>query len=129
MASIDKRPNGTYRARWREVPGGPQRTKHFDRKLDAQRFLVEIEGLVVGGFSEVSGIQTEIETGGLDVATSTSRGDPARAIMKTSKNIKADLIVLATHGKKGSRPFWEGSVTPKISRSSKTPLLLIPVRE
>lgn len=26
------------------------------------RFLVEIEGLVVGGFSEVSGIQAEIET-------------------------------------------------------------------
>jgi integrase len=43
MASIDKRPNGTYRARWRPIPGGPQRTKTFDRKLDAQHFLAEIE--------------------------------------------------------------------------------------
>jgi hypothetical protein len=32
MASIDKRPNGGYRARWREYPGGPQRTRHFARK-------------------------------------------------------------------------------------------------
>ncbi len=74
-------------------------------------------------------VEREIEAEGLSVTTSTSRGDPASVIMKTSRNIKADLIVLATHGKKGARPFWEGSVTPKISRSSKTPILLIPVRE
>jgi integrase len=43
MASIDRRPNGKYRARWRPTPGGPQRTKQFDRKLDAQRFLAEVE--------------------------------------------------------------------------------------
>lgn len=43
MASIDKRSNGTWRARWREVPGGPQRTRAFDRKLDAERFLVQVQ--------------------------------------------------------------------------------------
>jgi integrase len=43
MASTDRRPNGKWRARWREYPGGPQKTKQFDRKLDAQRFLAEIE--------------------------------------------------------------------------------------
>jgi integrase len=43
MASIDKRANGQWRARWREYPGGPQKAKHFERKLDAQRFLVEVE--------------------------------------------------------------------------------------
>jgi len=35
MASIDKRPNGKWRARWREYPGGPQRARHFVRKIDA----------------------------------------------------------------------------------------------
>ncbi|MET0715557.1 MAG: hypothetical protein ABWY57_11650 [Mycetocola sp.] len=29
MASIDKRPGGQYRARWREYPGGPQKTRQF----------------------------------------------------------------------------------------------------
>lgn len=38
MASIDKRPGGRWRARWREYPGGPQRTKAFIRKVDAERF-------------------------------------------------------------------------------------------
>lgn len=49
MASIDKRPNGTYRARWREYASGPQKTKTFTRKTDAQRFLVEIEHRLQSG--------------------------------------------------------------------------------
>ena len=43
MASIDKRPNGKYRARWREAPGGPQKTRHFSRKADAERFLAGVQ--------------------------------------------------------------------------------------
>jgi hypothetical protein len=49
MASIDKRPNGTWRARWREYPGGPQRTKAFERKADAQRFIDGVRGDLVRG--------------------------------------------------------------------------------
>src|SRR4051812_40534281 len=44
MASIDKRSDGKYRARWREYAGGPQRTQHFARKVDAERFLDGIRG-------------------------------------------------------------------------------------
>jgi integrase len=43
VASIDKRPNGKWRARWREYPGGPQRSQAFGRKVDAQRHLVDVE--------------------------------------------------------------------------------------
>ena len=42
MASIDKRPNGRWRARYRERPGGPQKARHFDRKVDAERFLAGV---------------------------------------------------------------------------------------
>jgi integrase len=49
MASIDRRANGRWRARWREYPGGPQRAKHFDRKLDAERFLVAIQHRLMTG--------------------------------------------------------------------------------
>ena len=44
MASIDKRPNGKYLARWREHPGGPQKSKQFVKKIDAERFLDVIRG-------------------------------------------------------------------------------------
>ncbi|HEV3352773.1 MAG TPA: tyrosine-type recombinase/integrase [Acidimicrobiales bacterium] len=49
MASIDRRPNGKYRARWREYPHGPQHVRHFDRKADAQRFLDGIMGDLARG--------------------------------------------------------------------------------
>ena len=44
MASIDKRANGRYIARWREYPGAPQKTRTFHRKKDAERFLDHIRG-------------------------------------------------------------------------------------
>ncbi len=43
MASIERRPDGKWRARWREYPGGPQRSKHFDRKIDAEQHLVKTQ--------------------------------------------------------------------------------------
>jgi hypothetical protein len=49
MASIDRRPNGKYRAPWREYPGGPQRTKQFARKIDAQRHLVDVQHRLLSG--------------------------------------------------------------------------------
>lgn len=49
MASIDKRPDGRYRARWREYPGGPQRTKSFARKVDAERWLVKVQHDLLSG--------------------------------------------------------------------------------
>lgn len=49
MASIDKRPGGGYRARWRESPNGPQKTRRFTRKADAERFLDGIRGDLARG--------------------------------------------------------------------------------
>ncbi|MGH9185220.1 MAG: tyrosine-type recombinase/integrase, partial [Acidimicrobiales bacterium] len=52
MASIDKpsnRPDRPWRARWREYPGGPQKTQHFARRIDAERFLVDIQHRMLTG--------------------------------------------------------------------------------
>lgn len=74
-------------------------------------------------------IKEQLENTGLKVTSSASRNDPAAAIAETAKKINADLIILGTHGKKGAEAFWEGSVSPKVSKSSKIPLLLVPVKE
>ena len=73
-------------------------------------------------------IRVRIESGGLRVKTIISRRNPSDAISTTVKETRADLIILATHGKKGAGAFWNGSLTPKISKSSRVPLLLIPVK-
>jgi hypothetical protein len=49
VASIDKRPNGWYRTRSREYPGGPRKTRQFDRKGDAQQFLDGVRGDLAHG--------------------------------------------------------------------------------
>jgi integrase len=48
MASIKKRPNGQWRARYRDE-GGKEHARHFERKTDAQRWLDEVTASVVTG--------------------------------------------------------------------------------
>src|SRR5437763_1426930 len=49
MASIDRRPNGTFRARYRPAPMSAQKTRTFNRKGDAQRWLDEVTAALVTG--------------------------------------------------------------------------------
>lgn len=48
MASIQKRENGSWRARYRDA-GGKEHARHFPRKVDAQRWLDEVTASVVTG--------------------------------------------------------------------------------
>lgn len=48
MASIQKRPNGAWRARYRDE-AGKEHSRHFQRKIDAQRWLDEVTASVVTG--------------------------------------------------------------------------------
>lgn len=48
MANLQKRPNGRWRARYRDS-SGRQHAKHFDRKVDGQRWLDEVTASVVTG--------------------------------------------------------------------------------
>ncbi len=62
MASIDRRPDGRWRARWREYPAGPQRTKHFPRKLDAEQHLVRVQhDLMTGSYIDPAKSRTTVE--------------------------------------------------------------------
>lgn len=48
MASIQKRPDGRWRARYRDA-GGREHARHFERKVDGQRWLDETTAAVVTG--------------------------------------------------------------------------------
>jgi hypothetical protein len=48
MASIKKRPDGQWRARYRDG-SGREHARHFDRKVDGQRWLDEVTAAVVTG--------------------------------------------------------------------------------
>lgn len=48
MASIQKRPNGKWRARYRD-DAGKEHARHFEKKVDAQRWLAEVSASVLTG--------------------------------------------------------------------------------
>ena len=48
MANIARRPDGSWRARYRDA-AGKEHARHFDRKVDAQRFLDTVTASIVRG--------------------------------------------------------------------------------
>lgn len=64
----------------------------------------------------------------ITITSETFREDPENAIIATASHMEADIVVLGTHGKSGMDAFWSGSVTAKICRAIKRPLLLVPIK-
>lgn len=62
---------------------------------------------------------------GVEFSASVQRGDPVDILLATAPAEEADLLVLATHGRKGPGAFWSGSVAPKVILRTRTPLLLV----
>ena len=71
----------------------------------------------------------ELQACGLRVTAEVCRDDPAGAIVRTARQMQADLVVLGTHGKRGMDAFWARSVAAQVAARSRDPLLLVPVRE
>jgi nucleotide-binding universal stress UspA family protein len=53
-------------------------------------------------------------------------GDPAQEILKYIEKQKPDMVVMATHGRKGHFAF--GSVTDKVVKSSPVPVVTVPTK-
>jgi nucleotide-binding universal stress UspA family protein len=66
---------------------------------------------------------------GFEASAHVFRGDPADVIATSARESKVDMIILATHGKSGTKAFWSGSVANKVCSQCKVPLLLIPIRK
>jgi len=81
------------------------------------------------GIDYMTGKLKQVQAEGIKSSAEVARGDALAVIADTVERIKADLIVLGTHGKTGMDAFWSGSVTPRLSGRSEVPLLLVPVHE
>lgn len=55
-------------------------------------------------------------------------GDAAEEILATARETGAELIVMTTHGRKGLSHLLLGSVTEKVIRKSRVPVLVVPLR-
>ncbi|HBY98617.1 MAG: universal stress protein [Ardenticatenaceae bacterium] len=64
-----------------------------------------------------------LEAQGLHVETVVYRGEPAAVLAGLADSV--DLVVLATHARKGLDAFWQGSVAPRLLSRSHCPLLFV----
>ena len=65
---------------------------------------------------------------GLSVTQSVVRGRRVEEILSAATVLSADLVVLATHGHKGTQAFWNASVAPRVLEKSPIPVLLVPAK-
>ena len=72
-------------------------------------------------------VRAEKISSGAACKTMVVQGDPAYQIVELSADEGADLIVIATHGLTGWRKVIFGSVTEKVIRLAKCPVLSIRV--
>lgn len=56
------------------------------------------------------------------------QGDPAREIVRFAEEMAANLLVMGTHGRGGFERLFLGSVTEKVLRSTRSPVLTVPPR-
>jgi universal stress protein A len=62
---------------------------------------------------------------GVPSTLSVAAGDPAYEILNMARELKADAIVIATHGHGGWRRFLFGSVAEKVVRLAECPVLVV----
>lgn len=63
------------------------------------------------------------------IRTIVSEGDFADAILKTAKDIHADVIVIGSHSQKWLEKIVMGSVTEKVLKHTTVPLFVVPTKK
>jgi nucleotide-binding universal stress UspA family protein len=75
--------------------------------------------------SLVDGVQEEAHRHSIKAKAVTGTGNPAECIIKAAKKHKCDLIVMASHGRKGIGRLLLGSETLDVLTHSHIPVLVL----
>jgi len=74
---------------------------------------------------ELKQAHEEFRAAGLSVEPLMKQGDPAQQILDTCWENDVDLLAMTTHGRSGVRRWMLGSVTERVLRSSRVPMLIV----
>ena len=96
------------------VPDQPPRVRTHGmetRHVDAEEYLAPIA--------------MDLRNRGVRVEVRVRQGRPVMEILATARETGADLIVMATHGRRGFRQFVFGSVAELVVHRAGVPVLLL----
>ena len=98
----------------RDAPTTIHGERHLTEERDAEHYLAEVERRLALGDRPVARHVHEAK-----------EGDVALAIVWHAKELRADLVVLSTHGRGGLRGLVVGSIAQQVLQRGETPILLI----
>ena len=94
------------------MPAGPEVALPLDKMEAAAR--VKLERLA-----------RQLVDGEVRYEVNVTTGEPGVEVLQAAKRLGADLIVMATHGRKGLRRFVVGSVAEHVVREASCPVLTV----
>ncbi len=74
---------------------------------------------------EIEEIENDLKQHGFKVKTMLQTGFPVREILKVEKEEDVSIIVIGSHGKSNLEEMFLGSVSEKVARKCKRPILII----
>lgn len=84
-----------------------------------------VDALEREGASVVSETVDRVRDHSIDVVDEVLQGDPSETIRDYADSREIDLIVMATHGRRGLDRYLLGSVTERVVRTSDVPVLTV----
>jgi nucleotide-binding universal stress UspA family protein len=94
----------------------------YPESFSTERYKVESERIAVHALDKV---KAEAQSASVDCETAfVTRAHPWQAIIDMAKGEHCDLIVMASHGRKGIEGLLMGSETTKVLTHSATPVLV-----
>jgi nucleotide-binding universal stress UspA family protein len=70
-------------------------------------------------------VEEEFRTDSIELESRVDAGDPADSIIRISRELKAGLIVMGTHGRSGLSRWTLGSVVERVLEGTQIPLLTV----
>jgi nucleotide-binding universal stress UspA family protein len=87
---------------------------------------MEIEQTIIyDAEQEIKIIEDELKKSGFKVKSMIQTGIPLREILKVEEEENVSVIVIGSHGKSNLEEIFLGSVSEKVSRKCKSPVLII----
>lgn len=74
---------------------------------------------------DLQALKDELKKSGFAVETRIERGVPVREILKAEGEENPSVIVIGSHGKSNLEEMFLGSVSEKVARKCKSPVLII----
>jgi nucleotide-binding universal stress UspA family protein len=100
----------------------------FAGYMDMSPFQLDsIDGLKKASLQSLD--KTKHHLGDKTIQTMVKEGDFAESILKTAKELHADIIVMGSHSRKWLENIVMGSVAEKVLRHTSIPLFIIPTKK